>query len=232
MAGEGEQAGTVLVTGAGRGLGRELARQYAHAGWRVIACGRSVPAGGFEPGVEFQPLDVADAASISDLGERLAGRPLDVLVNNAAVRSRVAGLDRFEPEEFLDVLRINTLGPVLVTRALRDNLRLGRNPIVANIGSRAGSMAEGLLDDDDDDYAYRCSKAALNMATIQLARDLEPDGIAVLALHPGWVQTDMGGEEAVLPVENSARALRGLIAAATPDFSGSFLAFDGRQVRW
>lgn len=232
MADEGEQAGTVLVTGAGRGLGRELARQYAHAGWRVIACGRRLPAAGFEPGIEFQPLDVADAASISDLAARLAGRPLDVLANNAAVRSRVAGLDRFEPEEFLDVLRINTLGPVLVTRALRANLRLGRMQVVANIGSRAGSMAEGLLDDDDDDYAYRCSKAALNMATVQLAHDLASDGIAVLALHPGWVQTDMGGEEAVLPVENSARALRGIIAAATPALSGSFRAFDGRQVGW
>lgn len=222
----------MLVTGAGRGLGRELARQYAHAGWRVIACGRRLRAAGFEPGVEFQPLDVADAASISDLAVRLVGRPLDVLVNNAAVRSRVAGLDRFEPEEFLDVLRINTLGPVLVTRALRANLRLGGMRVVANIGSRAGSMAEGLLDDDDDDYAYRCSKAALNMATVQLARDLEPDGIAVLSLHPGWVQTDMGGEAAVLPAQDSARALRGIIAAATPDLSGSFLAFDGRQVRW
>lgn len=232
MAGEGEQAGTVLITGAGRGLGRELARQYAANGWRVIACGRRLPAAGFEPGVEFQPLDVADAGSISDLAARLAGRPLDVLVNNAAVRSRVAGLDRFEPEEFLDVLRINTLGPVLVTRALRDNLRLGRNPVVANIGSRAGSMTEGLLDDDDDDYAYRCSKAALNMATVQLARDLEPDGIAVLALHPGWVQTDMGGEEAVVSVDESAKALRTIIAAAMPERSGAFLAFDGRRVGW
>ena len=127
---------------------------------------------------------------------------------------------------------INTLGPVLVTRALLANLRLGHDSVVANIGSRAGSMAEGLLDDDDEDYAYRCSKAALNMATVQLARDLEPDGIAVLSLHPGWVKTDMGGEEAVLPAADSARALRGIVAAATPALSGSFLAFDGRRVGW
>lgn len=226
------QSGTVLVTGAGRGLGRELVRQYATDGWQVIACGRHLPAEGFEPGVELQPLDVADPASVSALAERLAGRPLDVLVNNAAVRSPAAGLHRFEPDEFLAVLCVNTLGPVLVTRALLANLRLGRNPVVANIGSRAGSMAEGLLDDDDDDYAYRCSKAALNMVTVQLARDLQPDGIAVLSLHPGWVKTDMGGEEAVLPVADSARALRDIVAAATPALSGSFLAFDGRRVGW
>ncbi|WP_054308291.1 SDR family oxidoreductase [Mesorhizobium sp. 1M-11] len=223
---------TVLVTGAGRGLGHELARQYARGGWQVIACGRGFPAGGFESAVEFQPLDVADPASVSALATRLAGRPLDVLVNNAGVRSPVPGLDRLRPDEFHDVLRINTLGPILLTRALRANLRLGGDPVVANIASRAGSMAEGLLDDDDDDYAYRCSKAALNMVTVQLARDLQPDGITVLSLHPGWVKTDMGGEEAVLSVEESARALRTIIVAAKLEQTGTFLAFDGCEVRW
>ncbi|WP_260855346.1 SDR family oxidoreductase [Mesorhizobium amorphae] len=225
-------AKTVLVTGAGRGLGRELARQYAASGWQVIACRRSRPADGLEAGIEYQPLDIADPVSISALEIRLAGRPLDVLVNNAGVRSPLAGLDRLQPDEFLDVLRINTLGPVLLTRALRANLRLGGDPVVANIGSRAGSMAEGLLDDDDDDYAYRCSKAALNMATVQLARDLQPDGITVLSLHPGWVKTDMGGAQAVLPAEESAKALRSIIATAKPERSGTFLAFDGRPVSW
>jgi NAD(P)-dependent dehydrogenase (short-subunit alcohol dehydrogenase family) len=225
-------AKTILVTGAGRGLGRELARQYATSGWQVIACGRSRPADSFEAGIDYQPLDVADPASISALAVRLVGRPLDVLVNNAGVRSPLPGLDHLQPDEFLDVLRINTLGPVLLTRALRANLRLGGDPVVANIGSRAGSMAEGLLDDDDDDYAYRCSKAALNMATVQLARDLQPDGITVLSLHPGWVKTDMGGAQAVLPAKESAKALRSIIAAAKPERSGAFLAFDGRPVSW
>ncbi|WP_379066944.1 SDR family oxidoreductase [Mesorhizobium sp. UC22_110] len=225
-------AKTVLVTGAGRGLGRELARQYAASGWQVIGCSRSRPADGFEAGIEYQPLDVADPASISMLESRLVGQPLDVLVNNAGVRSPFPGLDRLKPDEFLDVLRINTLGPLLLTRALRANMRLATDPVVANVGSRAGSMAEGLLDDDDDDYAYRCSKAALNMATVQLARDLQPDGITLLSLHPGWVKTDMGGAEAVLPAEESARALRSIIAAAKPEHSGAFLAFDGRLVSW
>jgi NAD(P)-dependent dehydrogenase (short-subunit alcohol dehydrogenase family) len=93
-------------------------------------------------------------------------------------------------------------------------------------------MAEGLLDDDDDDYAYRCSKAALNMATVQLARDLKPAGITVLALHPGWVTTDMGGPEATVPTWRSAEGLRSIIATTGLDGSGAFVAFDGRPISW
>lgn len=217
---------------ARRGLGRELARQYAEDGWRVIACGRVYPVEAFEDGVEFQAVDAADPVSIAALATRFAGRPLDVLINNAGIRSRLTGLDWFEPDEFLNVLRINTLGPLLLAKALRSNLLLGRKRVIANIGSCAGSMVEGLLDDDDDDYAYRCSKAALNMASVQLARDLWADGITVLALHPGWVKSDMGGSEAVLPVAHSALGLRNVIGRATKDDSGSFLAFDGRPIGW
>ncbi|AZO45693.1 SDR family oxidoreductase [Mesorhizobium sp. M7D.F.Ca.US.005.01.1.1] len=222
----------VLITGAGRGLGRELARQYAQDGWRVIACGRTPPAQRFERSIEFQPLDVADPTSIFDLATRLAGRPLDVLVNNAAIRSEISGLHDFAPDEFLKVMRTNTLGPLLLARALRPNLVAGRMRIIANIGSRAGSMAEGLLDDYDNDYAYRCSKAALNMVGAQLAQDLLADRITVLSLHPGWVKTDMGGDQAVLAVEDSARGLRRVIDDATPRDSGSFRTFDGVHIGW
>lgn len=232
MAADGQGDRTVLITGAGRGLGRELARQYAQHGWHVIACGRTRPAQGFEDGTEFQPLDVADPASISDLAVRLAGRPLDVLVNNAAIRSDIPGLHSFAPDEFLKLMATNTLGPLLLARALRPNLVTGRMRTIANIGSRAGSMAEGLLDDYDDDYAYRCSKAALNMVCAQLARDLRIDGIMVLSLHPGWAKTDMGGDHAVLAVEDSARGLRTVIDSATPRDSGSFQTFDGIHIEW
>ncbi|TIT33874.1 MAG: SDR family oxidoreductase [Mesorhizobium sp.] len=232
MAGDGQGDRTVLITGAGRGLGHELARQYAQRGWCVIACGRMRPAQGFEDGIEFQTLDVADTASISDLASRLAGRPLDVLVNNAAIRSGNPGLHSFAPDEFLKVMRTNALGPLLLARALRPNLVVGRMGVIANIGSRAGSMTEGLIDDYDDDYAYRCSKAALNMASAQLAQDLRVDGITVLSLHPGWVKTDMGGDQAVLAVEDSARGLRTIIDNATLAASGSFQTFDGTHIGW
>lgn len=222
---------TVLITGASRGLGREMAHQYAAAGWRVIACGRAAtsPVG---DGIVPETLDVADPASILDLAYRLDGVAVDVLINNAGIRGDTGGLATLEPDDFLNVMRINTLGPLLVTRALLPNLLAGSQKIVANISSRAGSIAEGTLDDDDGDYAYRCSKAAMNMATVKLAQDLRADGMTVLSLHPGWVKTDMGGDEAVVPVADSAAGLRRIIDTATLADSGSFHAFDGRTVSW
>jgi NAD(P)-dependent dehydrogenase (short-subunit alcohol dehydrogenase family) len=233
LAAEGSQPlpPTVLITGASRGLGRAMAQQYAAARWRVIACGRAgIPAA--KDGIARETLDVADPASIVDLARRLDGIAIDVLINNAGIRGDTGGLPTLEPDDFLDVVRINTLGPLLVTRALLPNLGYGKRKIVANISSRAGSIAEGTLDDDDGDYAYRCSKAALNMATVKLAQDLHADGIAVLSLHPGWVKTGMGGDEAIVPVADSAAGLRRIIDSATMADSGSFRAFDGRTVSW
>ena len=217
--------GTVLVTGASRGLGRALAGLYAAAGFRVISCMRQAV-----PGAEA--LDVADAGSIAALGERLKGRPIDIVINNAAVRGDTGGLDTLETDDFLDVMRVNALAPLLLARALRPNLLAGGRKVLVNIGSRAGSLAEGTVDDEDGDYAYRCSKAALNMATVKLAQDFRRDGIAVVSLHPGWVRTDMGGAEAAVDVAESAAGLKALIDATMLSDTGSFRAYDGRTVAW
>lgn len=221
---------TVLITGTSRGLGAELARLYAEDGWRVIACQREPISS--EGSADRLELDVADPASIEALGRSLQGVAIDLLINNAAVRGDVGGLATLEPGDFLDVMRVNALAPLLVTRALLANLRAGKQPVVANISSRAGSLAEGTLDDDDGDYAYRCSKAALNMATVKLAQDLERDGISVVSLHPGWVQTDMGGNDAVVSVAESAVGLKAIIDRTGLADSGSFRAYDGRRVSW
>ncbi|MGE6781799.1 SDR family oxidoreductase [Ensifer adhaerens] len=221
---------TVLITGASRGLGAELARLYAEDGWRVIACRRGPVAS--EGSVDRLVLDVADPTSIEALGQSLQGVAIDLLINNAAVRGDTGGLATLEVDDFLQVMRVNALGPLLVTRALLPNLRAGEGRVVANISSRAGSLAEGTLDDDDGDYAYRCSKAALNMATVKLAQDLQGDGISVVSLHPGWVQTDMGGSEAVVSVAASAAGLKAIIDSTGLAASGSFRAYDGQRVSW
>lgn len=218
-------AGTVLITGAGRGLGRTLADLYAAAGWHVIRCMR-------QAADDAVPLDVADAGSIAALGETLAGQPIDIVINNAAIRGDTGGLSSLESNDFLEVMRVNALAPLLIARALRSNLAAGRRKVLVNISSRAGSLAEGTLDDDDGDYAYRCSKAALNMATVKLAQDFARDGIAVVSLHPGWVRTDMGGEEAAIDVGVSAAGLKALIDGTTMAQSGGFRAYDGLMVAW
>ncbi|WP_199564122.1 SDR family oxidoreductase [Shinella sp. WSJ-2] len=215
----------MLITGAGRGLGRTLADLYAAAGWRVLRCMR-------QPAEGALPLDVADAGSIAALGETLAGQPIDIVINNAAIRSDTGGLSSLEAGDFLEVMRINALAPLLIARALRPNLSAGRRKVLVNISSRAGSLAEGTLDDDDGDYAYRCSKAALNMATVKLAQDFARDAIAVISLHPGWVRTDMGGDEAAIDVGVSAAGLKALIDGTTMAESGGFRAYDGRTVAW
>ena len=217
--------GTVLVTGASRGLGRALAELYAAAGFRVIACMRQAITG-------VEALDVADAGSIAALAERLKGQPIDIVVNNAAVRGDTGGLDTLETGDFLEVMRVNALAPLLLARALRPNLLAGGRRVLVNIGSRAGSLAEGTIDDEDGDYAYRCSKAALNMATVKLAQDFRRDGIAVISLHPGWVRTDMGGAQAAVDVAESAAGLKALIDATTLAGTGSFRAYDGRTIAW
>lgn len=221
---------TVLVTGGHRGLGAALARLFAADGFAVIAAGRR--AGSTVAGIEALPLDLADEASILDAAHRLDGRPIDVLIHNAAIRGATEGLDAVTAEDFIETMRVNALAPLLLTRALLPNLRAGRKKVIAMISSRAGSNSEGHVDNPDGDYAYRCSKAALNMATTKLAADLKPEGIAVMAFHPGWVRTDMGGEEAVLGVEESAAGLKRLIAIATLAETAGFRTHDGQAIGW
>lgn len=219
----------VVVTGASRGLGLELVRQLARSGAEVIAACREperFSTAGMDGQITPIACDVTDADIIARMAAALAGRPLDMLINNAGIRGATDGLDTVEAEDFLSVMAVNVLGPLLVTRALLPNLRLGRG-LVANISSRAGSMAEGA--DPDGDYAYKCSKAALNMATVKLADDT---GLTVLSLHPGWIKTDMGGEDAELAVRDSATALLALLAKADHTDSGTFRSYDGATVAW
>jgi NAD(P)-dependent dehydrogenase (short-subunit alcohol dehydrogenase family) len=215
--------GTVLITGAGRGLGAELACQYRAAGWEVIACARRPRAG-------EESLDLADDRSIAALAASLAGKRIDVLIHNAAIRGDTGGLATLRQDEFLAVVHVNAYAPLALTAALLPNLLAGTVRKIAHISSRVGSMTEGM--DDDGDYAYRMSKAALNLATVKLAHDYRDRTITALALHPGWVRTDMGGPEAETDTAESAAGLLRVINRATLADSGSFKDFRGRTIAW
>jgi NAD(P)-dependent dehydrogenase (short-subunit alcohol dehydrogenase family) len=218
---------TILITGASRGLGRELARQYAEEAWRVIGTVRNRDAG--LSGVETETLDVADPGQIARLAARLKSVPIDVLFCNAGIiGKRGMALGSFDYAEWEKVLRVNLLGAAAVIEALIDNVAASERKTVAVMSSRLASITEtsGMT------LPYSTSKAALNLLAKGLAATLAPRGIIVVALSPGWVRTDMGGESAPLAPETSVRGLRKVLAGLKREDSGKFLSYDGSTIPW
>lgn len=222
---------TVLVTGANRGLGLELARQYAAAGWQVIGTARS-PKSATELaalGVRVLQLDVADDASVARLASALGETSLDLLINNAGIMDRNGSLEEVDVATMARVLDVNALGPMRVTKALLPALRRGQTRQVVSITSGLGSIADNT---SGDFYGYRESKAALNMFIRSLAADLADEGFTCIVISPGWVQTDMGGSNANLTPAESVRAMRAVFDNLTPAASGRFYNHDGSLLPW
>ena len=223
---------TVLITGTNRGIGLELARLYAAGGWRVLACCRAPEQARALSGhdVELHRLDVADPSTIDALKANIGDTAIDLLINNAGVgggdRQSFGDIDYAAWEQ---TLITNTFGPYRMVEALVDNVAASAGKTIANISSLMGSITEY---DEGDEYIYRSSKTALNMVMHNLSVDLKARGITVLAFHPGWVRTNMGGPEARLSPEESAAALRQSIAAATFKDTGAFLNYDGAPLPW
>lgn len=218
---------TVLITGANRGIGLEFARAYAADGWDVIATARrpdeAADLNGL--GVEVLPLDAADPASIAALAQQLGSRPIDVMIANAGVM----GPTRLDPDGWTQTLITNSIGPTLLAAALKANVAASSERMMIAITSQMGSIA----DNSSGGYiAYRASKAALNAAWTSLSIDWRDTGITLAMLHPGWVQTDMGGPNASIDVRTSVAGMRQVIAGLTPDRSGAFLTHDGRELPW
>lgn len=222
---------SVLITGANRGLGLEFARQYAADGWQVIAtCRRPAEATALNGlGVEVLPLDVADWNQIARLGEDLMARPIDLLLNNAGVYGDHQSLGVIEPQSWMRTLACNSVAPVMLTQTLLPNLLAGRGQKVAFVTSLMGSIADNT---SGAYYAYRSSKAALNAAVKSLSIDMRALGVTTLLLHPGWVQTDMGGPSAPLKPEDSVRGMRRVIDSVGFSASGSFLDYAGKAQPW
>lgn len=222
---------TWLITGASRGIGLELARQLSARGDRVIAAVRE-PARHPELATlaaTVVPFEAADDRSIAALRERLGNERVDVLVNNAGVTGEAKTLEAVTGEELSRVLRINSVAPVLVARAVLPLLLTGDRRLVVNITSQLGSIGGNRT---GSSYSYRASKAALNMLTSCLSLDLAERGVTCVAIHPGWVRTDMGGEKApLLPREAVADLLR-TIDRLLPSDSGRFMDRFGETIPW
>ncbi|MBK8482675.1 MAG: SDR family oxidoreductase [Proteobacteria bacterium] len=219
--------GTVLVTGANRGIGLELCRQLAARGDRVVAACRKTTAALSALGVRVEEgVDVADDASVAALAGRLGDLSLDLLISNAGVLEH-------ETIEVLDLrsvrrqLEVNALGALRVTSALLD--RLGPGAKIALISSRMGSIGDNA---SGGSYGYRMSKAALNMAGVSLAHDLRPRGIAVAILHPGYVRTAMTGGKGWVDAPAAAEGLLRRCDELTLESSGGFWHAEGERLPW
>jgi NAD(P)-dependent dehydrogenase (short-subunit alcohol dehydrogenase family) len=218
---------TVCITGANRGIGLELARQYRDRGDTVIAACRRSSGELDDLGVEVvDGVDVTDDSAVGRLADAIGDRPLDVLINNAGILSDES-LDDLDFDRIRNQLEVNGIGPLRVTAALRTSL--GRGAKVAIVTSRMGS-----IDDNTSGgrYGYRMSKAAVNMAGRSLAHDLKPDGVAVAILHPGFVRTDMTGHTGIVDPPESAAGLMARIDELSLDTSGSFWHANGDPLPW
>jgi NAD(P)-dependent dehydrogenase (short-subunit alcohol dehydrogenase family) len=231
-------SGTILVTGASRGIGLEFVRQYAAAGWRVHAACRQ-PAGAamlqalaheHAGRVHVHPLEVTDGQQRARLAAALRHEPLDILLNNAGVwGGEGQAFGSSNEQEWLHGLRVNAIAPLLMMEAFADPVARSRRRLMANMSSRMGSIADNQM---GGYYPYRSSKAALNMITMSAAIDLRPRGITCVVLHPGWVRTDMGGPEAEISPERSVTGLRAVLDRIGPQDSGAFFDYDGSRIPW
>ena len=227
---------TTVITGANRGIGLELARQCIQRGDKVFAGCREPDEAPNLEALEphsILPIDGGDEVSVLSFSEAIE-EPVSLLINNAGTSITNLGFSRDEVGVMnapvaltLDLIRINGLSAATVTRSLSERLESGSK--VANITSQIGSMVVG---SKFNDLPYAASKAVMNMVTVQLAAQFEASGIAVVAFHPGWVRTDMGGSSADISVEESAQGILSALETLQLEQSGAFLRWDGSIHPW
>jgi len=218
----------VLITGANRGLGLGFVHYYLAQGWQVWACYRS----------ECEALTELASDSLHivrwDVGENTEPRGelpshIDLLINNAGVYGSEKGgqsLDLITPEAMLEVFNVNCVGSLRVVKFLKNRL-VAAQGVVANVSSKMGSSADNA---SGGTYAYRAAKAALVIVSKSMAVDLQADGVRVITLHPGWVQTDMTHQTGLIDIETSVKGMTQVINDMSEYELGAFVAYDGKVV--
>jgi NAD(P)-dependent dehydrogenase (short-subunit alcohol dehydrogenase family) len=224
---------TVLLTGAARGLGLDFTRRYAAKGWRIHACARDPEAlKSIKGEIHSHRLEVTDYKAVKALAKQLAGESIDVLICNAGIggerdqKGQVLGA--FDAEAMRRIFEVNTLAPLMMAEAFVDHVARSEQKKLIAITSILGSLANN----NGGRYAYRASKTALNMEWNCLAKELVGKRIICVALHPGWVQTDMGGETATLTIEQSVPSMMRVIDGLKGSDNGRYIAYDGKELPW
>ncbi len=231
----GQSKHTVLITGTNRGIGLEFTKQYAEAGWKVLACSRA-PASSdalnkladMHSNIQLYTLDVGDFEQIDALATQLNNVSIDVLINNAGIYPS-SNISSASADAWLDGFKINTVAPFKVATAFKAHIANSKLKKLATLSSKMGS-----LDDNTSggSYIYRSTKTAVNMVMKSLSVDLADAGIAVVTLHPGWVQTDMGGPNGLINKQTSVNGLRKVIDNLSLSNTGKFIAYDGKEIAW
>ena len=242
---------TVLITGAGRGLGLEMVRQYAADGWQVIATARDpskateLAALALQPGsrIRVEALDVANHATIDALAAKLheggAPLPIDVLINSAGTmgsgnfaREGIT-FGKFGRSDFADweqVFRVNVIGPMKMAEAFVGHVAASQQRKIVSLSSIIGSIEKNTI---GGLYAYRATKAALNAVMRSMAVDLgRKHQIVAASIHPGWVRTEMGGPRADIDAPTSVAGIRQVIAGLDAGRAGRFWMYDGSELPW
>ena len=223
-------ADTYLITGASRGLGAEFVRKLRRAGRPVIAAVRDPGSArdAAQAGATVVQLDVTRPDTFDAFARSLT-TPVDVLVNNAGVAARDGALKATTAETMDEVFRTNVFGLTLLTKALLPVLGRGRRKTIVNVSSTLGSLAST---PGGFSYTYCSSKAALNMMTVLMHRELSGDGFTVISLDPGWNRTDMGGGEAPLDPKDTVASMITVLERLGQRDSGRFIGYDGESRPW
>ncbi|MFH0286666.1 SDR family oxidoreductase [Vibrio owensii] len=226
---------TVFITGANRGIGLSLTELYLQQGAQVHATSRNLTeskelhalASRYSTLV-LHELDVTDYQRVAQLASELPA--IDLLINNAGYYGpKGYGFGNTDIKEWRQVFEINTIAPLKLVESFYPLLQQGKAKKIACISSKVGSMTENT---SGGGYIYRSSKAALNSVVKSLSNDLTDEGFTVLALHPGWVRTEMGGPNALIDTQTSADGLAKVIEQSTQENSGQFINYDGTELPW
>jgi len=229
----------VFITGANRGVGLELVRQCLARGGHVFAgCRDPQQADDLKklaaiaaPNLTLLALDVTDEHSLDEARQQVSAQveALDLLFNNAAINLGDESISGVTAQKLAETLRVNAIGPVLVAQRFYDLLKVGDSPKLINISSESGSIGRMR---HFRGYGYYGSKAALNMYTRSLALDPNLKEITVIALHPGWVRTDMGGPMASLSSQESVKKILDVVDRITLKDTGKFFTYTGDEYPW
>lgn len=229
---------TIFITGANRGIGLQLVKQYARSNDVVLACCRN-PNQALElqqlkdnyKSIRIIQLDVSNEEHIEQITEQLKNEKIDILFNNAGIAGEDNSFGDITYTDLLTTFKVNTIGPVLLTQALQKLVANSKSKIIVNMSSALGSIE---LNQDASWFwlSYRLSKSALNAATRSLANQLKSKNVIVIALDPGWVKTDMGGESANLTTQECVTQIINTLGKISLKDSGLFIRYDGQPVPW